>query len=65
MTDPLSNDLERRQASYVRRERDYKAKIELLEGELTKAKTSSVTVADQEAERHMSKLRELHGESVA
>jgi len=58
-------DVERRQASYVRREREYKTKVELLEAELSKARAAAPpSIAETEAEKHMSKLRDLHGTIV-
>ena len=58
----VATDLERRTQTFVRRERDFKTKIELLEAELSRAKATAVpTVAESEAERHMGKLRDLHG----
>jgi hypothetical protein len=56
-----SVDVERRQASYVRKERDYKTKVELLEAELSKARAGiAPSVAEGEAEKHLEKLRGLH-----
>lgn len=47
------------------REREYKSKVDLLEAELLKAKGSASAVAEAEAEKHLSKLRELHGTIVS
>lgn len=47
------------------RDREYKSKIDLLEAELSKAKASGASVAEAEAEKHLSKIRELHGTIVS
>jgi len=54
----LQTDLERRQAAYIRREREYRSRIELLEREVQRAKGSKP--ADEEVETHRHKLRGLH-----
>lgn len=54
----LKEDLDRRQASYIRRERDYRTRVELLEAELGKAKKKRTQQLD--ADDHMEVLRDMH-----
>lgn len=59
----LQSDLERRQAAYIRREREYRSRIEQLERELMRAKGQKPP--DDDVEVHRSKLRGLHSEPKA
>lgn len=54
----LKDDLDRRQSSYIRRERDYRTRIKLLEEELDKMKSNRSQALD--AREQMEQVRDMH-----
>lgn len=54
----LKEDLDRRQASYLRRERDYRTRVKLLEEELEKFKSQRSQSLD--AREQMDQVRDMH-----
>ena len=54
----LKDDLDRRQASYLRRERDYRTRVKLLEEELEKFKSHRTQALD--AREQMEQVRDMH-----
>lgn len=58
--DTLQADLERRQESYIRRERQYKARIEELENSVLKLRDDRRTAAAGNCESKMENIRGIH-----